>query len=154
MEEIAERARVTTGAVYHHFRGKRDLFRAVYEQVDRELAEEIAAEAGAHPEPFEQLTAGLSAFLEACRKGAVRRIVLVDAPSVLGWEQWRQIDSRYGLRLLIRGLRAGMESGVLEQRPVEPLAHLLYGAVNEAGLMLAARRRVRRGAPEGEGPRR
>jgi AcrR family transcriptional regulator len=137
VDEIARRARVTTGALYHHFRDKRDLFRAVYEQVDSELTTRIATQSGGNSDAWRQLIAGCEAFLDACRDRETRRIVLIDAPSVLGWEEWRQIDAAHGLGLLTRGLQSAMDVGVLKRRAAQPLALLLYGALNEGGLALA-----------------
>jgi AcrR family transcriptional regulator len=136
VDEIARRARVTTGALYHHFRDKQDLFRAVFEQVDAELTDRIAG-AGGSSGVWDQIIAGCAEWFDACRDGETRRIVFIDAPSVLGWEEWRQIDSPYGLGLLTEGLQAAMDAGVLKRRSAEPLALLLYGALNEAGLALA-----------------
>jgi AcrR family transcriptional regulator len=135
--EIARCARVTTGALYHHFESKEAIFRSVFEEVNRELAKRSADRAGEHADVWDQLIGGFEAFLDACREDDVRTIVLIDAPSVLGWEQWREVDAPYGLRLLKAGLRSAMDAGVLEPKPVVPLAHLLYGAINEAGLLLA-----------------
>jgi AcrR family transcriptional regulator len=137
VDEIARRGRVTTGALYHHFRDKRDLFRAVYEQVDAELTTRIATQSEGNSDAWSQLIGGCEAFLDACRDGETRRIVLIDAPSVLGWEEWRQIDAPHGLGLLTRGLQSAMDAGVLKRRAAQPLAFLLYGALNEAGLALA-----------------
>src|SRR5947209_12633099 len=82
-EEIVRAARMTRGALYHHFESKEDLFRAVYEQVEQELVEHIAAMAVSSTDPIEVLRLGARAFLEACEDPAVQRIALIDAPSVL-----------------------------------------------------------------------
>jgi AcrR family transcriptional regulator len=137
VDEIARRGRVTTGALYHHFRDKRDLFRAVYEQVDAELTTRIATQSEGNSDAWSQLIGGCEAFLDACRDGETRRIVLIEAPSVLGWEEWRQVDAAHGLGLLTRGLQSAMDAGVLKRRAAQPLAFLLYGALNEAALALA-----------------
>src|SRR5436309_8068202 len=79
-EEIARAARMTRGALYHHFESKEDLFRAVYEEVERELVENIATGAMAATDPLEALGAGVWAFLDACEDPAVQRIALLDAP--------------------------------------------------------------------------
>jgi AcrR family transcriptional regulator len=134
---IARRARVTTGALYHHFRDKRDLFRAVFESVSAVLARRIATASAQPGDVWDQLIAACDAWLAACADAEIRQIVLIDAPSVLGWEEWRRIDAPYGLGLTIRGLRAAMDAGVLKRRSPEPLAHLLYGALNEAAFALA-----------------
>lgn len=136
-EEIVQRAGVTRGALYHHFRDKEDLFRAVYEDLERELAEKIAAAAMTKADVWDQMLAGAEAFLDACLEPAVQRIALLDAPSVLGWEAWREIGSRYGLGLLKAVLQAAMDAGVIDRRPVEPLAHMLLGAIDEAAMVLA-----------------
>src|SRR5215469_8264858 len=91
-EEIVRAAGVTRGALYHHFAGKTQLFEAVYEQVERELVEDIAATvATSASDPLDALRAGANAFLEACEDPAIQRIALLDAPSVLGWERWREV---------------------------------------------------------------
>src|SRR2546423_14950594 len=89
-EEIVRAAGVTRGALYHHFRGKEDLFRAVFEEVERDLTERIAQVAFAEQDPWKLIRAGAAAFLDACLEPEAQRIALMDAPSVLGWEEWRE----------------------------------------------------------------
>lgn len=136
-EEIVARARVTRGALYHHFADKRDLFRAVHERVEQELVERIAARMGGIEDPWELMLAGTRAFLDACDEPAVKRIALTDAPAVLGWKEWREIDLRYGLGLIRGALGGAMEAGVLRRVPVEPLSHLMLASLAEAALMIA-----------------
>jgi AcrR family transcriptional regulator len=140
-EEIVRAAGVTRGALYHHFAGKLELFEAVYEDVERGLVEQIASSAMASAgDPLAALHAGAQAFLDACEDPAVQRIALVDAPSVLGWERWREIGLRYGFGLVQASVQAAMDAGLIESQPVGPLAHLLLGAIDE-GAMLIARAR-------------
>jgi AcrR family transcriptional regulator len=137
-EEIVRRAKVTRGALYHHFQDKRDLFRAVHEQLESELAETIGdqlAEGG--DDPLEVLRVGIRTFLDACMRPELARITLLEAPAVLGWQEWREIDERYGLGLIIAGLRMGMDAGRLRRQPVRPLAHLMLAAMGEAGMVIA-----------------
>jgi AcrR family transcriptional regulator len=137
-EEIVQRARVTRGALYHHFSGKEDLFRAVYEEVERDLMDRIAQQAMSGADPLQALKAGARAFLEACEQDlAVQRISLLDAPSVLGWEQWREIGMRYGFGLVQGTLQAAMDAGLIERQPVTPLSHLVLGAIDEAAMVVA-----------------
>ena len=140
-QEIVRRAGVTRGALYHHFEDKRDLFRAVHEQIEAELAEsigaKIAAEAEAGTDARDVLAIGARAFLDACENPELARIALVDAPSVLGWIEWREIDERHGLGLVIAALQLGMDSGGLRRTPIKPLAHLPLGALGEAGMVIA-----------------
>lgn len=136
-EEIVRTAGVTRGALYHHFTDKKDLFRAVLEQVETEVTGGIGERMGGATSPYEMLRIGVGAFLDACTDPAVARISLVDAPSVLGWQEWREIDLRHGLGLVVAGLEAGIGAGEFRDQPVLPLAHLLIGAMSEAGMIIA-----------------
>jgi AcrR family transcriptional regulator len=136
-EEIVARAGVTRGALYHHFEDKKDLFRAVHEELEQGLVAEIGERIGDIENPWESLLAGVRAFLDRCTQPAVIRIALLDAPAVLGWEEWREIDARYGLGLVSAGLQNAMDRGVFAPREVRPLAHLLMGAMTEAAMVIA-----------------
>jgi AcrR family transcriptional regulator len=137
-EEIVQRAGVTRGALYHHFRDKEELFQAVFAAAERELVEKVRAAIGsAQLGPWEGLAVGCQAFLDACLEPAVQRIILLDAPSVLGWETWRRIDAEYGLGLVRQGLQAAVDTGYIDPLPVEPLAHMLLGALNEGAMFIA-----------------
>ena len=138
-EEIVRAAGVTRGALYHQFRDKADLFAAVAEEVEAEIAERIAgaAGAGAEADPVGALRSGARLFLDACAEPEVERIILLDAPAVLGWEAWRDLAGRYGLGLVRFGLQAAIEAGAIVPQPVAPLAHVLVGALNESALYVA-----------------
>ena len=138
-EEVVRVAGVTRGALYHHFKGgKRDLFRAVVETIEREIVTEIAEKGAAAGGPYAALELGADLWLEACLRPEVRQITLVDAPSVLGWSEWRALGQHYGLGVVEALLTAAMEAGELEQAPARPLAHLFIGALDEAGLVVAS----------------
>jgi AcrR family transcriptional regulator len=139
-EDLVARAGVTRGALYHQYADKRDLFRAVFEEVERDLGERIGLAAAVETTPWEQIRAGARALLEASLEPAVRRIVLTDGPSVLGWEEWRRIDSQYAYGMVRTALEANVQAGNLPEQPIEPLTHLIIGALNEAGLAVAASR--------------
>jgi AcrR family transcriptional regulator len=138
-EEIVRAAGVTRGALYHHFDGKRELFEAVYEQLEAELAQRIAAgalEANAES-PLEAMRAGAEMFLRACTEPEAQRIVLLDGPSVLGWDRWREIAAEHGLGLIEASLQAAIDAGAIASQPVRPLAHVLMGALDEAAMLVA-----------------
>jgi AcrR family transcriptional regulator len=135
-EEIVRRAGVTRGALYHHFHDKRDLFRAVVEDVEQSVLERVAAAALGESDPWEQQTAAVGAFLDVCLEPAVQRIILTDAPSVLGLAVWREIEAAYGLAAVRAGLQNVMDAGLIDEQPVEPLAHLVLGALTEGGLLI------------------
>ncbi|HWE34268.1 MAG TPA: TetR/AcrR family transcriptional regulator [Solirubrobacteraceae bacterium] len=136
-EEIVRTARLTRGALYHHFTGKEDLFRAVYEELEQEIVQRIAAGASGAADPLEGLRLGTKLWLDACEDPAVQRIALLDAPAVLGWEQWREIGQRYAFGLVQTELQLAIDAGLIDPQPVEPLAHMLLGAIDEAGMLIA-----------------
>jgi AcrR family transcriptional regulator len=138
-EQIVRAAGVTRGALYHHFSGKRELFEAVYAQIEAELAERIAEGAlrSGAAAPLEAMRAGAEMFLQACTVPEVQQITLLDGPSVLGWDRWREIGAEHGLGLIEATLRAAIEGGAVSDQPVRPLAHVLMGALDEAAMLVA-----------------
>ncbi len=148
-EEIVQTAGVTRGALYHHFRDKQQLFRAVHEELEAEIAASTGAAVAGMTDVADMIDHGVRAFLDLCTDPRIARVTLVDAPTVLGWKVWREIDEQYGLGLVEATLAAAMDAGVLVRQDVRTLAHLLLGALGEAALMIAndpdpvaARRRV------------
>ncbi len=141
-EEIVREAGVTRGALYHHFKDKKELFAAVFEELERELVTPPAV-APAVTDAWSALLAGSSAFLDACLDPAVQRIVLLEAPVVIGRDAWRAMEEKYALGLIQVGLRAAMREGFIAEQPVGPLSHLLLAAINEAGLLIAQAEDVR-----------
>jgi hypothetical protein len=109
----------------------------VHESVERDVVRRIAEAVADIADPWDRLITGMRTYLDLCTEPTVRQITLIDGPSVLGWKEWREIDARYGLRMVEAALLAAMEAGRLRRRPVAPLAHLLLAAMGEAGLMVA-----------------
>lgn len=136
-EDIAERAGVTRGALYHHFENKQQLFYAVVEELEAALTERVALAAMHGADARAQLELGCQAFLDSAMDPAIRRILLLDAPAVLGWQAWRELDERFGLGLVKEVLTQAMADGSIEEQPVEPLAHMLLAAMNEAAMLVA-----------------
>src|SRR3954451_6225028 len=137
-EEIVAAARVTRGALYYHFEDKRDLFRAVYAEVDRELVEGIARVALAESDPWQRLIAGFDAFLDACVDPALQRIVFLDAPSVLGWREWHEAaEEASALGVVEFALQSAADAGTVKLSNAGVFAHLILGALNEAGMFIA-----------------
>ena len=132
LDAVAADAGVTKGSLYHHFSGKADLFEAVFEEEARALSERVAAELGAHRDPWKGAVAGIRAFLRLSQEPAVQRIMLLDAPSALGWEKVRAIESGHGLALI-----KATVAGLLGRRDPDVLAHLLFGALTEGALLIA-----------------
>ncbi len=143
-EEIVAAARVTRGALYHHFHDKTDLFRAVMEQIAREVAEhlidaELSRPAAPSPaDAWEEVRDGLRAFLDLCVvTDDFQRIVLVEGPAVLGHEAWDQLVARHGSNLLSEWLSRAVEQGRISPLPIEPLTRLLIAMISESSLYIA-----------------
>jgi AcrR family transcriptional regulator len=135
--DIVAKAGVTRGALYYHFKDKQDLFRVVVEAMAREIQQTIDECADQTASPWDALIQGCRAFVDSCAHPEVRQILLLDAPAVLGWGAWRQIDARYSMGSLQEGLMACKEAGVLRDAPIAALTHLVSGALNEAVLAIA-----------------
>ena len=136
LDEIVTRAGVTKGALYHHFDGKEGLFKAVFEQVHREVTDQVAV-VFLGRDSWEALLQGCGLWVDAHLDPSVRRIVLQDARSVLGWDSVRAIENRFGAVALRGALRKAMHAGVLERQPLRPMALLLSGALSEGCLYIA-----------------
>lgn len=133
--DIVAAAGVTRGALYHHFADKTALFAAVVEAEHAAVADCIEAAGDAMPtDPVAALLAGGNAFFAAMRDEGRRRILLVDAPAVLGRAALDEIDARHGLETLVCGLRDAMDAGAIRRLPVEPLAQLFGALFDRAAL--------------------
>jgi AcrR family transcriptional regulator len=137
-EQIVAEAQVTRGALYHHFRDKADLFRAVMEEAAGEVARRLTDDqAQLEGSPLDQIRDGVSAFLDVCVGGDFQRIVLIDGPRVLGEQAWDQLVERYGRALLEEWLARAITAGDMDPVPVRPLARLLIAMLTEASLTIA-----------------
>jgi len=146
--DVVAQAGMTRNALYYHFATKEQLFRAVYEDVEREIAERILPAALAADSIVEGLRKGSHLFLDACLDPAVAEISVRQAPAVLAFPAMRQIDNANYLGVLTDTIRAGVTSGAL--RPVAPAvaASMLLGALDEAALVIANAKQPRRARRE------
>jgi AcrR family transcriptional regulator len=142
VEDLARAARVTTGALYHHFPTKAALFEAVFEQVHAEmLVASAAAEteaAAAAENPLEVLDAAFGVFLDWVLEPEIQRILVTDAPAVLGLARYVELDERYALEPAVQALEAANASGLLRIGDPRTLVLLLFGAMTRAGLLIAS----------------
>lgn len=138
-QAIVDAAGVTRGALYHQFGDKTGLFTEVYEQAEQDIVAAILARiADAGPtDQLEAMRVGARLFLEECSAPGVQRIVLIDAPSVLGWQRWREVGEKYGLGVIEAMLAQAISDGVIPDQPLRPTAHVLLGALDEAALFVA-----------------
>ncbi|TGG94935.1 TetR/AcrR family transcriptional regulator [Natronospirillum operosum] len=143
-ERIVAEAGVTRGALYHHFGNKLGLYRGVLEQVHAEVGQRVEAAAMTEQDPWQALQAGCRAFLEVAADADVQRIMLLDAPAVLGWAEWRAMDARHSMRHLQEQLELLAQEGYLHPLDTEALAYMLSGAMNEATLWIATQENPQR----------
>jgi AcrR family transcriptional regulator len=138
--EIAEAAGVTRGAMYHQFADKTALFLAVLEGLEEEVMQRLAQDvAAAEPKtPADAIYGAADAWLDIAREPEVRQLMLLDAPSVLGWEGFREISQRYALGMTEELLRAAIDAGQLKRQPVRPLATVMLAALDEAAMSIAS----------------
>jgi hypothetical protein len=113
------------------------LFTAVVNAVQADVGQRVLAAAERSPDAWESLLAGCVAFLEASLDPQVQRVMLIDAPAVLGWSHWRDLDAQYSMASLRSALAELIENGQMVALPLDALAHLLSGAMNEAALWIA-----------------
>jgi AcrR family transcriptional regulator len=137
LDDLLQIAGMTRGALYHHFENKKMLFQVVFEHQEQILTNIVAGAAQGHADAWLAFQTGCKAFLTACLEPAIQQIILIDAPAVLGWDVMREIESRYALAMLRRGLEYAIEQGKLRPRPVEPLAQFLLGGLSECAMAIA-----------------
>lgn len=138
LDDVVRDARVTKGALYHHFRGgKAALFEEVFQEVDRKLAERTAAAVPTDAGPWELVESGLEGYLAACADPVVRRIVFQEGPIALGWARWRELDGCSSRELLAAAVQGLLDAGEIRPQPTELLTRLLFSTLGEAGMSVA-----------------
>jgi AcrR family transcriptional regulator len=135
-DELVRRAKVTKGALYHHFSNKLDLYRAVVEDMQREIVARMDDAAGDLGDPQERLEQACRAYLDACVDSALTRVLVIEAPVVLGWKSWCDLAHQHEIAALAHYLEAVVERSTTGERPLE-VAHVLLGALNTAARVIA-----------------
>jgi AcrR family transcriptional regulator len=137
IEAVLTESGVSRGSLYHHFPGKDALFWAVLENVAARVGPRIAeAERGA-PDPVAELRAGCLTWIRLAGEQEVRQIVLIDAPAVLGWQRWREIDEQGALGWIRTAVAYAAETGRIDHRHVDTFAHIVLATINEVAMMIA-----------------
>jgi AcrR family transcriptional regulator len=138
MDNVAEAARVTKGAVYHHFTDKAELFEAVFVVMEERLLARVTAGVSGIDDPFELMATGVDLFLAECCEPDFRRIAIQEAPAALGWARWKEIEEQYFLGLVAGALEALAQAGLIALPSGDLTARMLLAAMSEAGLAVAA----------------
>nr|WP_157599638.1 TetR/AcrR family transcriptional regulator [Saccharomonospora xinjiangensis] len=137
LDEIARRARVTKGALYHHFNGKQAVFEAAFDAVEADVKGRLEKILHGDRPPWERALAGLREFISSCLDPAYQRIALHEAPVVMGWSRWRDAEDRYSLGLIKDALQDLIDAGDLVSVPVDITSRLLFGALSSAATEIA-----------------
>lgn len=137
LSDIVAAARVTTGAIYHHFRDKKGLFLEVARSVEGEIMAHVTKAAATASDPWEQLMAGIDAMLTICAMPEVRRIVFIDAPTVVGPAEWAAIEMQYAYGAMHHSLDGLIKAGIIKFGTASALAPILLGALIEAAGVVA-----------------
>ena len=137
VEDLARAARVTTGALYHHFPTKTGLFEAVFERAHTELMAASMAAAQDATDDLDGLALGFEAFLDAVLEPDLQRILILDGPAVLGPARYTELDERYAFAVIVAALRAATEAGALQVDDPETITRLLLGALTRGAMLIA-----------------
>lgn len=138
LETIVSEVSMTRGALYHHFKNKKGLFIKVLEVLQAGVSDEVVAASDKWEDNWDRLYYGCRTFIEASVSDTHRQIILIDAPSVLGWNEWRKLDSEYSMKNLKHLLSLMKENGEIKDLSLEMLTHSLSGAMNESALFIAS----------------
>ena len=137
IEAVLTAAGVSRGALYHHFAGKEALFTAVLEAVSERVAAQVTEVISGCTDPVDALRTGALGWIDLAGDPVIQRIMLVDAPSVLGWEQWRALDEGRTVGAMRDMLQAVSDTGRLPAELVGPFAHMILAALDEAAMVVA-----------------
>jgi AcrR family transcriptional regulator len=138
VEDLAREARVTTGALYHHFSTKTMLFEAVFEQAHAEIMDVSAQLAEEASDEVDLLVRGFTVFLDAVLKPDLQRILVVDAPAVLGLARFTELDERDAFNVIVLILQAAVDAGRLAIDDPPTMGRLLLSALTRAAILIAS----------------
>ncbi|WP_137813609.1 TetR/AcrR family transcriptional regulator [Gandjariella thermophila] len=138
LDEIAKLARVTKGALYHHFSGKQALFEAAFDAVETRVMAHLGAIVAGPGDPWQTAMAGIEAYVKVCLEPSFQRIVIHEAPVVMGWEAWRECEERYSFGVLRAAIKSLIDAGEIEDMPVEITTQLLFGALSAGAHAIAS----------------
>src|SRR5580693_5959870 len=138
LDAVAKRARLTKGAIYHHFASKRDLFMAVLERQEERSAQTVTQAGAAAPDAWTGIVTAFDTFLETISDPVYQRLCWVEGPAALGFEDWWACGERYEIEVIRTQLDRAAQAGVLVVEDLDMLAHVLFGAVT-AGVLAMAR---------------
>jgi AcrR family transcriptional regulator len=137
VEDLAREARVTTGALYHHFPTKTALFEAVFVQAHTDLMKASTKAAQGASDGIDELARGFEAFLDGVLQPDMQRILIVDGPAVLGLARYTELDEQYAHVVIVHALTAAAQAGTITVEDPETATRLLLGALTRGAMLIA-----------------
>ncbi|SER61723.1 transcriptional regulator, TetR family [Actinokineospora terrae] len=137
LDAIARRARVTKGALYHHFSGKQAVFEAAFGAVERAVLAKLGQVVAGPGTPWDRAVSGLQAYVQVCLEPSYQRIAIHEGPVVMGWERWREAEEHFSFGLVKGAVEALVEAGEIDDLPVEVTARILFGALQTGAAIIA-----------------
>lgn len=150
LDEIVAGARVTKGALYHHFSGKQALFEAVFEKVEADATKAIRRTVRDHKDPWDKALSGLRAFLGIVQEPRYRRIVIQEGPAILGYERFREQEERSTFGIVQEIVASVLRSYDLAPSMVETFSRIFFGAMSAAGAAVSSAEDPERASAEVE----
>lgn len=138
LDAIVKRARVTKGALYHHFSGKQALFEAAFDAVETAAIKRMAVVVDGDGSAWDNAMAGIHAYIGVCLEPSYQRIVIHEAPVVMGWERWREAEEHFSYGLVRAAVESLVDAGEIEPLPVEVTARVLFGALSAGAETIAS----------------
>jgi AcrR family transcriptional regulator len=138
LDAIAKRARVTKGALYHHFSGKQALFEAAFDVVEQAAVARLAEVISGDGSAWQRAVRGVEVYIRSCLDPAYQRIVIHEGPVVMGWERWRETEDQFSYGLVKATIEALIEAGEMVELPIEVTARVLFGALSAGATMIAS----------------
>jgi AcrR family transcriptional regulator len=137
LDEVVSAARVTKGALYHHYQGKLDLFQAVFDRCESNAVKRINSDVRRKKDPWDKALTAVASFLEVCQEPAYRRIVMQEGPVVLGFDRWRESEERSTYGLVHDLVRRVLRQYDIEGTLLETFTRIFYGAMSSAGIVVS-----------------
>ncbi|WP_091371818.1 TetR/AcrR family transcriptional regulator [Actinokineospora alba] len=148
LDVIAKRARVTKGALYHHFSGKQALFEAAFGAVETGVMGRLAEVVAGPGSAWDRAMAGIQAYIKMCMEPSYQRIAIHEGPVVMGWERWREAEEHFSYGIVKAALESLIEAGEIEELPIEVTTRILFGALSSGATIIAGSEDPKRAAAE------
>lgn len=137
LDAIVKRARVTKGALYHHFSGKQALFEAAFNQVETRTMTQLKKAIDSEASPWERALKGVQEYINVCLDPTYQRLVIREAPVVMGIERWREAEEHFSFGIVRSVLEQLIAAGELGDIPIEVTARMMFASLSAGATIIA-----------------